>query len=50
MMIGTRTFIRWMAEDFRLPGADTAWQAILMATKGTADPGGDGDPLFIRSD
>lgn len=50
MMIGTRTFIRWMAEDFRVPGADTAWQAILAATDGKADPGADADPLFIRSD
>lgn len=50
MLIGTRTFIRWIAEDFGLPGADTAWQTILAATDGKADPGEDIDPLFIRSD
>ena len=50
MLIGTRTFIRWMAEDFHMPGADTAWQALLIATDGKADPGGDVDPVVIRSD
>ncbi|MFB9980161.1 hypothetical protein ACFSQQ_11175 [Mesorhizobium kowhaii] len=48
-MMGTRTFIRWMDEDFSVPGADTAWQAIRMATANTADEGEDEDPVFIRS-
>jgi hypothetical protein len=50
MLIGTRTFIRWMAEDFGLPGADTAWQTILASTDGRADPGEDVDPAFVRLD
>jgi hypothetical protein len=50
MLIGTRTFIRWLAEDFQVPNADNAWAAILLATNGKADPGEDIDPLFIRSD
>lgn len=47
-MIGTRTFIRWMEEDFAVPGADTAWQAIQMAMADTADMGDDEDPVFVR--
>ncbi|MDB5553848.1 MAG: hypothetical protein JWL86_3832 [Rhizobium sp.] len=50
MLIGTRTFIRWLAEDFQVSDAETAWTAILSATNGKADPGDDIDPLFIRSD
>ncbi|UIJ70555.1 hypothetical protein [Aurantimonas sp. HBX-1] len=48
-MMGTRTFIRWMDEDFGVSGADTAWQAIRLATDGTADEGEDDDPVFVRS-
>ena len=50
MLIGTRTFIRWLAEDFHVPGAETAWQAIQIASGGKADPGEDVDPLSIRSE
>ena len=49
-MMGTRTFLRWMNEDFGVPGADTAWQAIRMAIADTADEGEDDDPVFIRND
>lgn len=49
-MLGTRTFIRWMDEDFSVPGADTAWHAIRMATAYTADEGEDEDPVMIRND
>ncbi|NDV86648.1 hypothetical protein GTW51_08035 [Aurantimonas aggregata] len=48
-MMGTRTFIRWMDEDFGVSGADTAWQAIRLATDDTADAGEDADPVFVRS-
>jgi hypothetical protein len=48
-MMGTRTFIRWMDEDFSVLGADTAWQAIRMATANTADEGEYEDPVFIRN-
>lgn len=48
MMIGTRTFIRWMAEDYHIAAAETAWQAIRIATGNKADPGPDPDPIFIR--
>jgi hypothetical protein len=47
-MMGTRTFIRWMDEDFAMPGADTAWQAIQIITSNTADEGEDEDPIFVR--
>ncbi|WP_275552336.1 hypothetical protein [Microvirga brassicacearum] len=38
-MMGTQTFVRWMADDYAIAAAETAWQAILMATNDTADPG-----------
>lgn len=47
-LMGTRTFIRWMEEDFGIETAATAWQAIRMATAYTADEGEDADPVFIR--
>nr|WP_255699752.1 hypothetical protein [Jiella avicenniae] len=48
-IMGTRTFVRWMDEDFGVPGADTAWHAFRMATDDTADHGEGEDPLFVRS-
>lgn len=48
-LMGTRTFIRWMDEDFDVPGADTAWQAIRMAMADTADEGENEDPVFVRN-
>jgi hypothetical protein len=30
-LMGTQTFIRWMAEDFGIEAAETAWQAIARA-------------------
>lgn len=47
-MMGTRTFIRWMDEDFGAVGADIAWQAIRIATAQRADEGEPDDPVFIR--
>ncbi len=47
-MMGTRTFIRWMDEDFGAPGADTAWHAIRIATASRADEGDLNDPVFVR--
>ena len=47
-MLGTRTFIRWLEEDFAAPGADTAWQTVLLATGGSADEGESDDPVYIR--
>ncbi|TQX86894.1 MULTISPECIES: hypothetical protein [unclassified Rhizobium] len=47
-LMGTRTFIRWMEEDFGIESAATAWQVIRMATAGTADEGEEEDPVYIR--
>ncbi len=47
-LMGTRTFIRWMDEDFGVAGAAHAWQTIRMATSNTADEGIDDDPVYIR--
>jgi hypothetical protein len=48
-MMGTRTFIRWMDEDFGAPGADTAWFAIRIGTASRADEGDLDDPVFVRT-
>ncbi len=48
-MMGTRTFIRWMAEDFGATNAESAWAAIVAATDMRADPGEADDPVFIRN-
>jgi hypothetical protein len=48
-LMGTRTFIRWMEEDFGIKSAATAWHAIRMATAGTADEGEEEDPVHIRT-
>jgi hypothetical protein len=47
-LMGTQTFIRWIAEDFGIELAETAWTAILMATDRTADPGEEEHPVHIR--
>ncbi|MDX3925541.1 MAG: hypothetical protein QHC90_06995 [Shinella sp.] len=47
-MMGTQTFIRWIAEDYAIGEAETAWPAILLATNGNADAGDNEDPVYIR--
>jgi hypothetical protein len=49
-MIGTRTFIRWMEEDFGIAEAAYAWQAIRIATSNTADEGEADDPVHVRDE
>jgi len=48
-MMGTRTFIRWMEEDFGIAEASTAWQTIRLATSNTADEGEEDDPVYITA-
>ncbi|WP_155905057.1 hypothetical protein [Methylopila sp. M107] len=47
-LMGTRTFLTWMAEDYGVKQAATAWGAIMIATDCDADPGEDEDPVYIR--
>ena len=56
-LMGTQTFIQWMAEDFAVEAALTAWDAIAAAREGkvpvfnaeSGDPDdGTGDPVYIR--
>lgn len=47
-LMGTESFIAWMAGTFGVAGADTAWQTIVAATGGTAPITGDDDPVYVR--
>ncbi|TCR85276.1 hypothetical protein [Rhizobium sp. BK376] len=47
-LMGTRTFIRWMEEDFGIESAATVWQVIRTATADTAGEGAEEDPVYIR--
>lgn len=47
-LMGTESFIAWMAGAFRIEGADTAWQAIRAASNETAPILGDDDPVYVR--
>jgi len=48
-LMGTQTFLEWLVEDFRVPGADTAWQTIYEARSGKVATFEDGaDPVYIR--
>jgi hypothetical protein len=51
-LMGTQTFIRWMAEDFAIEEAATAWETIAAARQNKVPPasGGQGvaDPVYIR--
>ena len=48
-LMGTQTFIRWIDEDFGIPEARHAWNAIQIAMNDTADPGEEDDPVYIRT-
>jgi hypothetical protein len=48
-LMGTQTFTRWMAEDFHIPEAETAWATIALLSDFKADPGDDEDPVYIRN-
>jgi hypothetical protein len=48
-LMGTQTFTRWLAEDFQVAAAETAWQAIEVASRRGADPGETDDPVYIRN-
>ncbi len=47
-LMGTRTFISWLAQDFGVAEAETAWPAIQIAFGSRADPGEEDDPVYIR--
>lgn len=47
-LMGTRTFIRWMAEDFGVAAAETAWDTIARARKNRIPEHDDADPVYLR--
>ncbi len=48
-LMGTQTFIAWMAEDFGVREAETAWAALEMILGEEVDPGESDDPVYIRN-
>ncbi|MBV8474148.1 MAG: hypothetical protein JO234_12090 [Hyphomicrobiales bacterium] len=51
-LMGTQTFIRWMAEDFHIDAAATAWQTIAAARENkvpSANESDAADPIYIRT-
>jgi len=50
-LMGTQTFIRWMAEDFGIKAAATAWETIAAARQNKVPPASGGrtvaDPVYI---
>jgi hypothetical protein len=48
-LMGTQTFIAWMAEDFGVREAETAWAALEMILGKELDPGESDDPVYIRN-
>ncbi len=47
-LMGTESFITWMHEKFKVPGAENAWAAIKIAAGGNAPVGNEDDPVFLR--
>lgn len=43
-LMGTQTFIEWMAEDFSIPEALNAWDAVARAREGQVPTYGDSRP------
>jgi hypothetical protein len=49
-LMGTQTFIRWMAEDFGVAAAETAWDTIALARRNRIPEiaEDEADPVYIR--
>ena len=48
-LMGTQTFIAWMAEDFKIKAAETAWVTLEAILGKELDHGEDDDPVFVRN-
>jgi hypothetical protein len=48
-LMGTQTFVAWMAEDFGVNEAENAWAALSVLLGSELDPGEDDDPVYVRN-
>jgi hypothetical protein len=47
-LMSTQTFVQWMAEDFNVKEAETAWVTLERILGGDLDPGPAEDPVCVR--
>jgi hypothetical protein len=48
-LMGTQTFVAWMAEDFRVKEAENAWGTLEAILGSELDQGEDDDPVYVRN-
>jgi uncharacterized protein YheU (UPF0270 family) len=48
-LMGTRTFIAMMDEDYHIKEAATAWSALVLILREELDYGEDDDPVYVRA-
>ncbi|HSZ58222.1 MAG TPA: hypothetical protein VK797_21335, partial [Tepidisphaeraceae bacterium] len=47
-LMSTQTFVQWMAEDFNVKEAETAWVTLERILGDDLDPGPAEDPVYVR--
>ena len=48
-LMGTQTFISWMAEDFKVKEAENAWVTLQAILGKELDHGEEDDPVYVRN-
>lgn len=48
-LMGTQTFIAWMAEDFKVASAENAWVTLKAILGNELDHGEEDDPVYVRN-
>lgn len=48
-LMGTQTFIAWMAEDFKVKAAENAWVTLEAILGSELDRGEEDDPVYVRN-
>jgi len=48
-LMGTRTFIAMMDEDYHIKEAATAWSALVLILREKLDYGEDDGPVYVRT-
>jgi hypothetical protein len=48
-LMGTQTFIAWMAEDFKVKAAENAWVTLEAILGNELDHGDEDDPVYVRN-
>jgi hypothetical protein len=48
-LMSTQTFVQWIAEDFKIKAAETAWVTLERMLGEDLDPGPAEDPVYLRT-